>query len=107
MESSLIPDFWLDVRSKFSLDFQKIHLALNMIGPNPICVQDEIGRHRKSFDENPAIYYREKDRFAALNLESLARYLKTKVNQISITESTTAGLSVILNGLAINPGNEI
>lgn len=98
---------WDLVRSQFSLDYTKVHLSLNMVCPNSICVQNEIARHRKAFDQNPAIYYREKDKYNHLNLQAISNYLNTKKNNIALSDSTTAGISTVLNGLSINAGDEI
>jgi selenocysteine lyase/cysteine desulfurase len=78
-----------------------------MVTPNPACVRQEIQTHRQGFDANPALYFRNKDHYAKLNLDALGRYLGTSPNLIALTESTTAGLSVVLNGLRLGPGDEV
>jgi selenocysteine lyase/cysteine desulfurase len=101
------PPSWAEVRGQFELDDGKIHLALSMLAAHPACVREEIETHRKGLDTNPALYYRRKGFYAELNLAALARYLGANPDQIALTESTTAGISVVLNGLGLRPGDEV
>lgn len=98
---------WQHIRDQFSLDYTKIHLALNMVAPTPHIVQQEIKLHQQGFEKNPTLYYRHKDHYAKKNLHSLANYLIADENNIAITNSTTEGLAIILNGLTINAGQQI
>jgi selenocysteine lyase/cysteine desulfurase len=98
---------WSDIRAQFELDYGKVHLALSMLAAHPACVRQEIETHRKGLDANPALYHRKKDFYSELNLAALARYLGSTSDQIALTESTTAGISVVLNGLDLRPGDEV
>jgi len=98
---------WPEIQGQFELEPGMIHLAMSMLAAHPACVRQEIEIHRKGFDANPAMYYRWKDIYSELNLTALSRYLGTSPNAIALVESTTAGISVVLNGLDLHPGDEV
>lgn len=98
---------WSLLRDQFELEQGWLHLALCMVTCNPRPVREEIQRHRQGLDQNPALYYRNNAAFVARGLAALARYLGTDPDQVALVESTTAGLSVVLNGLDLKPGHEV
>ena len=98
---------WSEIQAQFELDCGQIHLALSMLAAHPACVRQEIETHRRGFDANPTLYYRKKDFYTELNLNALARFLGSSPDHIALTESTTAGISVVLNGLDLRPGDEV
>lgn len=101
------PLSWSEVTNQFLLDPDYIHLALCMVAPNPVCVRESIEIHRLGFDQNPALYYRNKDLFHSRSLSAIARFLGTFPDQLALTESTTAGVSVVLKSLDLKPGEEV
>ena len=99
--------FWKDVKEQFSLEKDKVHLALCMLSSHPLCVRKAIDKHRRNFDKNPALYYRKKDNMVDIVLDSAAKYLKGKSSDIALTESTTMGLSIVYMGMRLKPSEEI
>lgn len=98
---------WENVRELFSLDFSYVHLALGMLTSHPLPVRQAIEQHRKGLDENPTLYYRNKEELEKLTLKKIALYLQCAPEEIAVTESTTMGLAVVLRGIALHEGDEI
>ena len=98
---------WTSVKDSFQLDPAYVHLALAMLTPHPKPVRDAIALHRKGFDSNPALYFRNKDQYEQHVLLCAASYLITQPEQIALTESTTMGLAVVYTGFQMEEGDEI
>ncbi len=78
-----------------------------LIAANPLTVREAIEKHRRGFDSDPVGYLNEnnssnEDR----TLRAAARYLGTSPDDVALTDSTTMGLGLIYNGIAIGPGQE-
>jgi selenocysteine lyase/cysteine desulfurase len=99
---------WDKVRAQFNLSPDQIDLSALFIASHPKPVRDAIERYRRTLDENPTFYLRER-----LNshenevLEAAADYLGASPADIALTDSTTMGLGLVYNGLKLLPGQQI
>jgi isopenicillin-N epimerase len=100
--------FWSDVRAEFDLDPDWIHLAGLLLASHPRPVREAIERHRRELDRNPAHYlYGGSGPAEGRVRASAARYLGARSEEIALTGSTTMGLAMVYNGLALRHGNEV
>jgi selenocysteine lyase/cysteine desulfurase len=109
------PD-WQAIRAEFDLADEYVHLACLLIASHPRVVRQAIEAHRRALDVNPADYLH---RRWALRPEGLdedgeeqamraaARYLDTDPALVALVDSTTMGLAMVYNGVAIRPEQEI
>lgn len=99
---------WPDVRSQFSLEKGKIHMAQMLLASHPIPVKNAIENHRKKFDENPTEYWEHNFTTAEPTvLKSAAVYLEAKPAEIALTDSTTQGLGTLYTGFRLLEGDEV
>ncbi|MFB2880177.1 aminotransferase class V-fold PLP-dependent enzyme [Floridanema aerugineum] len=99
---------WKNVRSYFNLDPNYIHVAGLLIASHPLPVQNAIEQHRSALNENPAVYVKENNpALAAAVRQAAANYMGTQPNDIAITDSTTMGTGLVINGLEIRPDQEM
>lgn len=98
---------WEEVRSRFRIDPEWVHMAGLLIASHPAPVAEAIREHRRGLDRNPAIYVDEHfaDGEAAVR-SAAADYLGVDDADIAITDSTTMGLGLVYNGLGIRSGQE-
>ena len=101
-------DTWENVRSKFNLTPERIHMSQMLLASHPTPVREAIEMHRKKFDENPFEYWENNwisaDRIVC---EAAANYLKADPGEVVLTDSTTMGLAILYAGLLLKPGNEV
>ena len=101
-------DSWTAIRQQFLFDPNYIHMSQMLLAAHPAPVRDEIQRHRKLFDQNPAEYW--ESNFMTIEnkiTESAAAYMKCAPEEIALTDSTTQGLGILYNGFKLKPGDEI
>lgn len=99
---------WKNVRSYFNLDPNYIHVAGLLIATHPLPVHNAIEEYRSALNENPAVYVQENNpRLAAAVRQAAANYMGTQPNDIAITDSTTMGTGLVINGLQIRPDQEM
>ncbi len=99
---------WAQVRDFFNLDPGYIHLAGLLIASNPANVQAAIESHRTGLDNNPTHYLSEHRRDLEAEVrQSAANYLGVQANDIALTDSTTMGTGLVINGLTIRPDQEM
>ena len=99
---------WQDVRGRFDLDPNYIHLAGLLLASHPAPVQVAIEAHRQGLDQNPTHYLYETRRPVMAEVRSrIAAYLDVQPNDIALTDSTTMGTALVINGLAIRPDQEM
>lgn len=103
------PGRWRQVREQFDVDPRYTHLAGFLITSHPRVVREEIERHRRRIDFNPAeeMDYRNIWRHEDASRAWAARYLGVELPQIALTGSTTEGIGLVYNGIAIRPGQEV
>ena len=79
-----------------------------LLASHPFPVADEIERHRRGFDEDPATYLHENEGPAETAIRRAAeKYMGAGIDEVALTDSTTMGLGVIYGGLRLEPGQEI
>lgn len=99
---------WKNVRNYFNLDPNYIHVAGLLIATHPLPVHNAIEAYRSALNENPAVYVQENNpRLAAAVRQAAANYMGTQPNDIAITDSTTMGTGLVINGLQIRPDQEM
>jgi selenocysteine lyase/cysteine desulfurase len=101
-------DDWSVVRDQFALGRDWIHLGGLYLSSHPAPVREAIEAHRRGLDDNPVHYLQERGgRLEAATLRAAAAYLGGAPTDVALTESTTVGLGLLYNGIAVRPGQEI
>ena len=101
-------DDWDVVRDQFALTRDQIHLGGLYLASHPAPVRDAIEVHRRGLDENPVHYLQEHgSRLEAEVRRAAAAYLGGSPAQVALTDSTTMGLGLLYNGLAVRADQEI
>ena len=99
---------WRQVRERFNLDPNYIHMAGLLMASHPIPVQAAIEAHRQGMDANPAHYlYGNRRALDASVRQQVAAYLGARPDDIALTDSTTMGTALVINGLKIRPDQEM
>lgn len=106
--SPLKLDSWQDVREKFSLSPDHVHLAGFFLSSHPTPVKAAIERHRRGLDADPIGYWLEHEESQeAAVLRAASDYLAVDPTEIALTDSTTMGLGLLYGGLTLRDGQEI
>lgn len=99
---------WREVRAHFNLDPKYIHMAGLLLASHPAPVQSAIDQHRDGLDQNPThyLYDHRPDLVAEVRLNA-AEYLGIQSSDLALTDSTTMGTALVINGLSIRPDQEM
>jgi isopenicillin-N epimerase len=101
-------DEWEQVRARFRLDPERIHMAGMLLASHPRAVHEAITRYREELDRDPAGYVEE--RFTpgeAGARRAAAEYMGARSADVALTDSTTMGIGLVYNGIALRQGQEI
>lgn len=99
---------WRAVRTHFNLDPKYIHMAGLLLASHPTPVQSAIDEHRDGLDQNPTHYlYDHRPDLVAAVRANAADYLGVQAKDIALTDSTTMGTALVINGLSIRPDQEM
>jgi len=99
---------WESVRAQFDLDHSHIQMSQMLLASHPKPVREAIQKHRDAYDANPASYWEEHWLTAEkVVAKSAAAYMNVDPEEIALTDSTTMGTSLLLNGMKLKPGDEI
>ncbi|MCB1688412.1 MAG: aminotransferase class V-fold PLP-dependent enzyme [Halioglobus sp.] len=99
---------WTALRNMFPLTPDYIHLSTFLLASHPTPVAQEIEKHRRKLDENPADYLHEHNRTIDMQIaQSAAGYMGGEWTDIALTDSTTMGLAMVYSGLDVKPGDEM
>ena len=99
---------WSQVRRQFSLSRSYLHFGGLLLASHPAPVRRAIGAHRARLDANPVHYLHARGpEFEAAVLREAAAYLRVDAADVALTDSTTMGLGLLYNGLALRRGQEI
>ncbi|MFJ3372924.1 aminotransferase class V-fold PLP-dependent enzyme [Pseudomonas sp. NPDC086251] len=107
------PHDWASIRAQFKLASEVVHLSNFFLASTPLPVREAMARHRQAFDENPYTYLEDHMFGAAQDMlwrkvcVAAADYVNGQAEEIALTTSTTQGLSMIYNGLRLQPHQEI
>lgn len=98
---------WAIVRDQFALSPDFIHLSALYVASHPKSVREAIERHRRGLDENPVGYLNGQiNQNENRVLKAAGEYLGAAPDDIAITDSTTAGIGLVYNGIKIGPSQE-
>lgn len=99
---------WEAVRRRMPIDRDYIHLAGMLIAPHPAPVAEDVERYRTSLDANPALHVEDNNagREAAAR-RAAAAYLGAEASDVALMESTTMGIALVYNGIALRPDQEM
>lgn len=93
---------WEGVREQFNLDPNYIHLAGLLITSHPTPVREAIAQYRQALNENPGLYLPQNNsQLQAQARQATARYMGVQPNDIALTDSTTMGIALVINGVQI------
>ena len=99
---------WRAVRAQFDLDSNYIHLAGLLLASHPAPVKAAIATHRQGLDANPTHYLYDTRRAEVAGVRStVANYLEVQPNDVALTDSTTMGTALVINGLEIRSDQEM
>jgi selenocysteine lyase/cysteine desulfurase len=93
---------WKMVKLQFPLQTDKIFLNNGTMGPSPYPVINTI--HQEMLDIETTARYGGNEDLAIL---VLARFLKTKKEEISLTRNVTEGINIVASGLNLKKGDEV
>lgn len=100
--------FWKHIRSLFNLSPDYVHFEAFLLSSHPEPVREAIEQYRKHLDADPYIYLsRNEQQLESDSRKSVADFIGGAKDEIILTENATTGLSLVYNGLALNPGDEI
>jgi selenocysteine lyase/cysteine desulfurase len=106
--AGLDPQSWDSVRAQFALADDVVNLATFVFASHPAGVRAAIDRHRAELDRNPAGYLANaEESLDEAVFTAAAGYLRTRPDQIAVTDSTTMGLGLLYAGLRLGPGDEV
>jgi len=106
--SPSISENWETIRQSFLLDNDFIHMAGLLLASNPQPVREAISVHRRKLDENPTDYVQDHfSEFPAKVREEAASYMGVNEDEIALTDSTTTGTALLINGLHIREDQEM
>ncbi len=102
------PGDWKGLRQLFPMTTDYVHLATFLLASHPKPVADEIEKHRKGLDNNPADYYKQHSRTMDVAVaKAAAAYMGGSWKNIALTDSTTMGSAMVYSGIQLSPGDEI
>jgi isopenicillin-N epimerase len=97
-----------NLRDLFGLDETYIHLAGLLIASHPAPVQQAIEQYQAALNTNPTTYLQANNAdFQAEVRRAAAAYMEAEPNSIALTDSTTMGTALVINGLQIRPNQEM
>ncbi|MCM1981611.1 aminotransferase class V-fold PLP-dependent enzyme [Lyngbya confervoides] len=101
-------DAWEIVRAQFNLDPNYIHMAGLLLAAHPVSVQEAIASHRNGLDHNPTHYlYQNRPQRVLEVRRQASQYLGVEPHDLALTDSTTMGTALVINGLRIRPDQEM
>ncbi|MDM9381487.1 aminotransferase class V-fold PLP-dependent enzyme [Chlorogloeopsis sp. ULAP01] len=101
-------DDWEKVRAQFNLDPNYIHMAGLLLTSHPVPVQEVIEKHQRELNQNPALYLEQNNSQLTQEVRNAAaNYMGAKSSDIALTDSTTMGTALIINGLQIRENQEM
>lgn len=99
---------WEEIRQQFKLDPDYIHMAGLLLASHPTPVQEAIEEHRRNLNENPVLYVQDNFSDEPDKVRTTAgNYLGVYPHEIALTDSTTMGTALIINGVHLRADQEI
>lgn len=101
-------DFWLQVRSQYSLSPDIINLNNGGVSPQPLPVQHAHEKYLKMCNQAPTYYmWRKLDEQREPLRKRLAVLTGCSPDELAINRNTTEGLNTIIAGLPLEKGDEV
>lgn len=104
---------WDAVRGLFELSPDWVHASLFLLSSHPRPVREAVEKLRRELDANPVDAVEEgafsppEHNLGLRAVAAVARYIGASPEDVTITNSTTHGLSIVYHGLPLGPGDEI
>lgn len=104
---------WDWVRRQFDVTPEYLHLSQFFIVSHPRPVRDAVERYRRAIDANPfltvehALSSEGEGNLPLRARQAAAEYIGADPDEIALVDSTTTGLALVYNGLALKPGDEV
>ena len=68
-------------------------------------MREAIAKHREEFDTNPALYWESKfETVDGVATDAASRYMNCDPGEVALTDSTTQGMAMVMNGLKLKEG---
>lgn len=100
--------FWNEVRHQFGLDDTIINFNNGSVGPQSISVQESHMEMYRQSNQAPAHYMWKKFNKKREDLRAaLAQLMNAETEEVAINRNTTEGLSTVIFGLNLMPGDEV
>ena len=101
-------DRWAAFRRQFALSPDSVHMSALLIASHPGPVREAIDTYRAELDSDPVLTLREHNRARQhAAREAAAKYIGAGADDIALTDSTTMGVALVCNGLALREGDEV
>ncbi|RUO80961.1 hypothetical protein CWI84_02275 [Idiomarina tyrosinivorans] len=107
MDKVRVFDSLKEFKSDFDLDKAYSHLGLGIFNPQYKQLNKVLGKFREKLDRNPDLSRRYRHKLNENSRKAIGQYLQTSKDNIVLTESTTMGLSMVLNGFKFNRADEV
>ena len=100
--------FWEMVKSQFPLRPGLILVNAANLCPSPYPVQETVFGHTRDIDQDASFHNRAKfNALASKSVEALAELLGASPSEIVITRNTSESNNAVINGLALDAGDEV
>lgn len=106
-------DHWEDVRRQFALAPDRVHLSSFYLASHPRPVREAIARYREMLDADPYHAIHEgcwgegEGNLTRRVKRAAAEYIGGRAEDVTLTQSTTMGLSLVYWGISLRSGDEI
>lgn len=100
-------DEWDEVRARFAIDPEYVHLAGMLLAPHPDSVREAVEQHRRGLDGNPVLYLAANRALERESRRAAAGYMGARWQDIALTDSTTMGTGLVYNGVHVRPDQEL
>lgn len=102
------PPSWPSLRTQWDMDWSEVDLSAMLFASNPRPVREAITRHRLALDRNPITYLeRNNKRGQNASRAAAGAYFGVPGENVSLCESTTAGIGLLYAGFNLRYGQEV
>ena len=101
-------DFWAQIQAAFTLDRNLVNFNNGGVCPSPRIVQDALRRQIEYSNQAPSFYmWRHLEPEVRAVAARLAKHFGCDPDEIAVTRNASEALGIAINGLDLNPGDEI
>ena len=103
------PGSWESVRAQFELTRDYAHFSAFMLASHPTPVRNAIAAFRQGLDSDPRQYAlgMADIGLSAETRKAVAGYFGAQPTEIALTDSTTMGIALVVQGLKLRAGDEV